>query len=189
MTDQELAQLVMLICSSWRTMGELDDADRIVARRQLSELDFAAATSAVDLLAREKPEWFPGWGAVAAKAIELTNPVDDEALALAEVQQAFASIGRYGIPVWSTPAIAETVRALGGWVRCCDMAAEHFPRQFNQLYSRCAGRARQQALLPASARHLLDGLRLKEVGEGLAPVASLPYATRGTSNPQGVEDD
>lgn len=180
MTNDDLARVVTLVCASWRNLGELDDADRLVARRQLGDLDRDAVVAAVDVLARER-EWFPGWGMLAAKAVEMSNPVGDESEALAEVQRAFSTIGRYGRPVWSSPAVAETVAALGGWSRCCDMAAEHFPRQFSALYARCAGRARRDALMPPSARALVAataaGLRLEPASKNRA----LPPATSTAS--------
>jgi hypothetical protein len=163
-----VAEVLALVLECWPNF-EITEMQHKIMHRQLDEFPQSVVVAAVDALSREQPNFFPGWGAVAKRAIELSSPpVVNATDALDEVMSEIARCGSYGTPRITNEATNVVIRALGGWRAVCMMSAEHLPHQFNSLYKPVAERVAQERALPASARAVIErasGLAGLETGE------------------------
>ncbi len=102
--------------------------------------------------------------------------VPDLDQAYAEVLEAVRRIGYTGSPEWSHPAVAQAVRAVGGWRAICESDNEPALRaHFAQMYRSASARITRESevVAPAISR------RLAEVGDGrIDPMAVLEQVSR-----------
>jgi hypothetical protein len=91
------------------------------------------------------------------------TPLADEAWA--EVARAFGTHGRPRTPDWSTPTVADTVAALGGWQRLCGSDPAGLRIQFVRTYAQLAQRAQREALTAPALGELFVGRHLDELEE------------------------
>lgn len=89
---------------------------------------------------RERSQWLPSIAEIRASAVSLmrqASPADqDWNEAYAELQRLIGSVGYIGKPEFANPALAETVRTLGGWQSVCwneDLEGV-FRGQFRDVY-------------------------------------------------------
>jgi hypothetical protein len=90
---------------------------------------------------RERSQWLPSIAEIRASAVSLmrqSSPADqDWNEAWAELQRQILRVGYIGVPEWTNPALAETVKTLGGWrAVCMNEDPEGVARaQFRDVYS------------------------------------------------------
>lgn len=113
----------------------------------VGDLDAGAIKAA--LLTLSSAEWFPPLGTVRERAELLiaeangVGRIPDVDEAWAEVMQTIHRTGRYGVPVWSHPAIRSTVAALD-WLEICNCTDLGVMRgQFARFYEAAKTRARR----------------------------------------------
>jgi hypothetical protein len=89
---------------------------------------------------RERSQWLPSIAEIRASAVSLmrqASPADqDWNEAYAELQRLIGSVGYVNKPNFTNPALAETVRTLGGWQAVCwneDLEGV-FRGQFRDVY-------------------------------------------------------
>lgn len=138
--------------------------------RLLGDLDPRALVSAIDELAITHSDFPPGPGAFRKRAIELSSPAVPSAdQALAEVYQQLASVGSYGTPTWSHPAVGNAVDAMGGWRYLCGSEDQMADRaHFLKLYGSIETRHTAEALMPPSVAALLNRQVDLSAGRALA---------------------
>lgn len=90
---------------------------------------------------RERSQWLPSIAEIRASAVSLmrqASPADqDWNEAYAELQTAIRRYGYVTVPEWTNPALAETVKTLGGWQAVCfneDLEGV-FRAQFREVYA------------------------------------------------------
>lgn len=138
----------------------------------LADLEFDATVAAVRQMAAEGREFAPNPGQVRAATVEFTGAATSEGVpsqdrALAEVYEQIRRVGSYGTPEWSHPAIADAVKALGGWMAACmDENPEAYRAHFLRVYASVAQRRVRQAVMPPSVAEALSGFvrRIEPLG-------------------------
>lgn len=114
---------------------------------------------------------------LALSLIERSNGDKSADEAWAEVLNALQQIGYYGVPEWSSEAIAETMKSFGRWKDFCIVEIDQLPTvraQFLRIYE--AQRARRHD----------SNLMLPEVKERIAQIAE--SKRHALNSPQGEYD-
>jgi hypothetical protein len=89
---------------------------------------------------RERSQWLPSIAEIRTSAVSLmrqASPADqDWNEAYAELQRLILAVGYTGKPEFTNPALAETVRTLGGWQQVCwnEDPEGVFRGQFRDVY-------------------------------------------------------
>lgn len=139
----------------------------------VADLDGRLVLAAVHTLAAEGREFPPPPGVIRSRAVELASAdtAPDVDQAWAEVRGAMATVGSWGVPELSHPAVAATVDAMG-WKTLCRSEDQMADRaHFLRLYGAATARARRSSMMPPAVAEL--------VASTILP-ASAPGATVST---------
>lgn len=140
---------------------------------------------------RERSQWLPSIAEIRASAVSLMRQAspaaDDWNDAYAELQRQILRTGYTGIPEWSNPALAQTVKTMGGWWAVCqnDDPEGVFRAQFRDTYQIVIGRMERNVQQSSAVRDFIasmttDGLaalpepRAADVIAGVAARLSSP---------------
>ena len=87
--------------------------------------------------------------------------------AYAELQKAIRQIGYMGKPEWSNPALAETVKTLGGWQAVCfnEDPEGVFRAQFREVYAIVIGRMERKVTQSPEVRAFIASMQAPQNGQ------------------------
>lgn len=138
---------------------------------------------------RERSQWLPSIAEIRASAVSLmrqSSPSDqDWNEAYAELQLQIRRLGYVGAPEWTNPALAETVRTLGGWVAVCfnEDPEGVFRKQFKDVYEVVIERMERKVTQSPEVRGFIDSMRIPaerqlEAGDATDLIKRLAEAKR-----------
>ena len=139
---------------------------------------------------RERSVWPPSIAEIRASAVSLmrqASPADqDWNEAYAELQRLILSVGYTGKPDFANPALAETVRTLGGWQQVCWNEDKEgvFRGQFRDVYQVVIARMERKVQQSATVREFIAAMtppangQLPEPGEAQDMIKRLAEAKR-----------
>lgn len=136
----------------------------------LSDLDDTLLTMAVKNHI-ERSQWLPSIAEIRASAVSLmrqASPADqDWNEAYAELQKAIRQIGYMGKPEWTNPALAETVKTLGGWQAVCfnEDPEGVFRAQFREVYAIVIGRMERKVTQSPEVRAFIASMTAPANGQ------------------------
>ena len=136
----------------------------------LSDLDDTLLTMAVKNHI-ERSQWLPSIAEIRASAVSLmrqASPADqDWNEAYAELQKAIRQIGYMGKPEWTNPALAETVKTLGGWQAVCfnEDPEGVFRAQFREVYAIVIGRMERKVTQSPEVRAFIASMQAPQNGQ------------------------
>lgn len=113
---------------------------------------------------RERSQWLPSIAEIRASAVSLMRQAspaaDDWNDAYAELQRQILRIGYTGIPEWSNPALAQTVKTMGGWWAVCqnDDPEGVFRAQFRDTYQIVIGRMERNVQQSSAVRDFIASM-------------------------------
>lgn len=155
----------------------------------LSDLDDTLLTMAVKNHI-ERSQWLPSIAEIRASAVSLmrqASPADqDWNEAYAELQRLVLAVGYTGKPEFTNPALAETVRTLGGWQQVCwnEDPEGVFRGQFRDVYQVVIGRMERKVQQSSTVREFIAAMTpqenrlLPEPGEAQGIIKRLAEAKR-----------
>jgi hypothetical protein len=114
----------------------------------------------------ERSQWLPSIAEIRASAVSLmrqSSPADqDWNEAYAEMQRQILRVGYVGVPEWTNPALAETVKTLGGWRSVCmNEDPEGVARaQFRDVYQIVIGRMERKVTQSPEVRGFIESMRI-----------------------------
>ena len=151
----------------------------------------------------ERSQWLPSIAEIRASAVSLmrqASPADqDWNEAYAEMQLQIRRVGYVGISEWSeaegkfvsrppeftNPALAETVKALGGWKAVCmnEDPEGVFRAQFRDVYAVVIGRMERKVTQSPEVRGFIESMRIPadrqlEAGDAVDLIKRLAEAKR-----------
>lgn len=112
----------------------------------------------------ERSQWLPSIAEIRASAVSLmrqASPADqDWNEAYAELQRKISSVGYIGKPEFANPALAETVRTLGGWREVCGNEDPEgvFRAQFRDVYQVVIARMERKVTQSATVREFIAAM-------------------------------
>ena len=127
---------------------------------------------------RERSQWLPSIAEIRASAVSLmrqASPADqDWNEAYAELQRLILSVGYIGKPDFANPALAETVRTLGGWQQVCwnEDPEGVFRGQFRDVYQVVIARMERKVTQSPSVREFVAAMTPPANGQITAPDAN-----------------
>ena len=138
---------------------------------------------------RERSQWLPSIAEIRASAVSLmrqASPADqDWNEAWAELQRQILRVGYVGVPEWTNPALAETVKTLGGWrAVCMNEDPEGVARaQFRDVYQIVIGRMERKVTQSPEVRGFIESMRIPadrqlEAGDAVDLIKQLAEAKR-----------
>lgn len=138
---------------------------------------------------RERSQWLPSIAEIRASAVSLmrqASPADqDWNEAWAEMQRQILRVGYVGVPEWTNPALAETVKTLGGWQAVCfNEDPEGVARaQFRETYQIVIGRMERKVTQSPEVRGFIESMRIPadrqlEAGDAVDLIKRLAEAKR-----------
>ena len=114
---------------------------------------------------RERSQWLPSIAEIRASAVSLmrqASPADqDWNDAYAELKRSILSVGYdRPVPEWSNPALAQTVKTLGGWRAVChnDDPEGVFRAQFRDTYNIVIARMERGVQQSATVREFIGAM-------------------------------
>lgn len=131
----------------------------------LSDLDDTLLTMAIKNHI-ERSQWLPSIAEIRASAVSLmrqASPADQGwNEAYAELQLQIRRLGYVGAPEWTNPALAETVRTLGGWQAVCfnEDPEGVFRKQFKDVYEVVIERMERKVTQSPEVRSFIDSMRI-----------------------------
>lgn len=141
------AEMIAGMVDVWlEHLGDLDDALLAVAVKNHIE----------------RSQWLPSIAEIRASAVSLmrqASPADqDWNEAYAELQRQIGLVGYTGKPDFANPALAETVRTLGGWQQVCwnEDPEGVFRGQFRDVYQVVIGRMERKVTQSAAVRQFVE---------------------------------
>lgn len=154
----------------------------------LSDLDDTLLTMAIKNHI-ERSQWIPSIAEIRASAVSLmrqASPADqDWNEAWAEMQRQILRVGYIGVPEWTNPALAETVKTLGGWrAVCMNEDPEGVARaQFRDVYQIVIGRMERKVTQSPEVRGFIENMRIPadrqlEAGDAVDLIKRLAEAKR-----------
>lgn len=165
MNTNETIALLWLVKAHWSRF-EVFGAEQLPLQAGawldiLGDIELAEARGAVANLAVSGREFPPTAGQVRLEALRLregpAGPDPDRALA--EVVGEIRRVGYVGEPVFTHPAIRETVAALGGWKDvCASENPEAFRAHFLRIYGTALARHERETNTPPVLTELTEGL-------------------------------
>lgn len=114
----------------------------------------------------ERSQWLPSIAEIRASAVSLmrqASPADqDWNEAWSELQRQILRVGYVGVPEWTNPALAETVKTLGGWwAACMNEDPEGVARaQFRDVYQIVIGRMERKVTQSPEVRGFIESMRI-----------------------------
>lgn len=163
--DQCLAALAVVYPQHFKQYGKTADFARELYHKIWRDIDGALLEAATNQWLSTARPFHPSPGELrdlALTLIERGNGDKSADEAWAEVLQQMQHPGYYGVPTWSSAAIAETMKSFGRWKDFCIIELDQLPTvraQFLRIYE--AQRARRHD----------DRLMLLEVKERIAQIA------------------
>ena len=144
---------------------------------------------------RERSQWLPSIAEIRASAVSLmrqASPADqDWNGAYAELQKQIRQIGWVGNldywpkPEWTNPALAETVKELGGWAAVCNNEDPEgvFRAHFRDVYAIVISRMERKVTQSPEVRGFIDSMRIPadrqlEAGDAVDLIKRLAEAKR-----------
>jgi hypothetical protein len=130
----------------------------------LSDMDDGLLTAAVKNHI-ERSQWLPSIAEIRASAVSLmrqASPADqDWNEAYAELQRQIGLVGYIGKPDFANPALAETVRTLGGWQQVCwnEDPEGVFRGQFRDVYQVVISRMERKVQQSGAVRQFIEAMR------------------------------
>lgn len=127
----------------------------------LGDLDVTAVRAAMVSLGGE---FCPALDRLRVEALRLADPdagMPSFGDAWAEVKQEISRVGSYGQPEWSHPAIANAVRAVGGWKTLCMMEIRDegvWIGHWRRVYGDAVEHHQRDTTMPPSVASLVSGL-------------------------------
>jgi len=124
---------------------------------------------------RERSQWLPSIAEIRASAVSLmrqASPADqDWNEAYAELQRLISSVGYIGKPEFANPALAETVRTLGGWQQVCwnEDPEGVFRGQFRDVYQVVIARMERKVQQSSAVRDFIAAMTSPSNGQLPAP--------------------
>ena len=121
-------------------------------------------TSCRNYRERSGSDWLPSISQIRASAVSLmrqASPADqDWNEAYAELQRKISSVGYIGKPEFANPALAETVRTLGGWREVCGNEDPEgvFRAQFRDVYQVVIARMERKVTQSATVREFIAAM-------------------------------
>jgi hypothetical protein len=143
------AQIVDMLDVWQEDLADLDDALLVAACRNH----------------RERSIWLPSVAEIRASAVSLmrqSSPADqDWNEAYAELQRQIGLVGYIGKPNFANPALAETVRTLGGWQQVCwnEDPEGVFRGQFRDVYQVVISRMERKVQQSGAVRQFIEAMR------------------------------
>lgn len=116
----------------------------------------------------ERSQWLPSIAEIRASAVSLmrqASPADqDWNEAYAELQRLVLAVGYTGKPEFTNPALAETVRTLGGWQQVCwnEDPEGVFRGQFRDVYQVVIGRMERKVQQSSTVREFIAAMTPQE---------------------------
>jgi hypothetical protein len=138
-----------------------------VWQEHLGDLDDALLVAAVKNHI-ERSQWLPSIAEIRASAVSLmrqASPADqDWNEAYAELQRLVLAVGYTGKPEFTNPALAETVRTLGGWQQVCwnEDPEGVFRGQFRDVYQVVIGRMERKVQQSSTVREFIAAMTPQE---------------------------
>jgi hypothetical protein len=136
---------------------------------------------------RERSQWLPSIAEIRASAVSLmrqASPADqDWNEAYAELQRLIGSVGYTSKPDFANPALAETVRTLGGWQQVCwnEDPEGVFRSQFRDVYQVVIARMERKVQQSATVREFVTAMTANQAPQLPAgDVAALVAQTAAT---------
>ena len=114
----------------------------------------------------ERSQWLPSIAEIRASAVSLmrqASPADqDWNEAYAELQKAIRRYGYVTVPEWTNPALAETVKTLGGWQAVClnEDPEGVFRAQFREVYAVVIAKMERKVTQSPEVREFIDSMRI-----------------------------
>lgn len=119
----------------------------------------------------ERSQWLPSIAEIRASAVSLVrqaSPADqDWNEAYADLQKQILQIGYTGIPEWRNPALAETVKTLGGWMAVCfnEDPEGVFRKQFKDVYEVVISRMERKVTQSPAVREFISSMQVPANGQ------------------------
>jgi hypothetical protein len=160
MTESEAAELIAILKSAYPRQ-HIDAGTMSIYALMLRDLDRAEVREVVIAYISNEP-FFPTIADIRKRVIGARLGLPDRDQAWKEVIDQIHRIGAYGVPVFSCPAIAEAVEAMG-WQNLCrstNIAVER--AQFRDLYNG----VHQRHVRTANVARLLVGTSKAKLLEG-----------------------
>lgn len=175
MKKSEVTELVAILSATF-TRPPMAEKTCQVYENMLADLERQAAHRAVSRLINTS-KWLPTIAEIRAAAVELEHGARRAgAEAWGDVNEAIRKFGRYGVPEFSDPLVAECVRSFG-WLSLCDSTNDTADRaRFIELYESLAERSRRDQVAgsslalpivkPERRLHAVPGFA--QIGKGVA---------------------
>lgn len=144
------------------------DAQQVASMLEVWQEDLADLPDDLLIVAcrnhRERSQWLPSIAEIRASAVSLmrqASPADqDWNEAYAELQRLISSQGYTSKPEFANPALAETVRTLGGWREVCGNEDPEgvFRAQFRDVYQVVIARMERKVTQSATVREFIAAM-------------------------------
>jgi hypothetical protein len=160
------AQIVDMLDVWQESLADIEDALLVMALRNH----------------RDQSQWLPAISEIRASAMSLmrqASPADqDWNEAYAELQRQIGLVGYIGKPNFANPALAETVRTLGGWQQVCwnEDPEGVFRGQFRDVYQVVISRMERKVQQSGAVRQFIDAMKADQApalpsGDAMALIA------------------
>ena len=134
MEQREAASVVAVIAAAYPQWPASKETVAVYADA-LADLDHAGVVAAVRDIILTDDRW-PTIATIRRRVgARLGTLAPTPAQAWGEITRQADEVGRTGIPVWSHPAVAETVRAIGWYDICMSSNPETLRAQFQRMYA------------------------------------------------------
>lgn len=113
---------------------------------------------------RERSQWLPSIAEIRSSAVSLMRQAspanDDWNDAYAELQRTIRQVGYTGTPEWTNPALAQTVKTLGGWWAVCQNEDPEgvFRAQFRDTYTIVIARMESKVQQSSTVREFIGSM-------------------------------
>ncbi len=161
MSDRTIVRLLQKLFSAY---GQAHDTARAsVYVEYLADLPVEDVAEAVARACQTGGRFLPTISELRAYVAESRCELAPVEIAWTEVLRQVRLVGRYRVPRWSSPAVAEAVEAIG-WQAICDATNQDVTRAH---FARAYGATRRRALESEQVgRQLLGGGKRLELGGG-----------------------
>lgn len=167
-TPSEISTELRRILAAYPQHAARLPAQSLAAMLEVWQSDLADLPA--DLLAmacrnhRERSQWLPSIAEIRSSAVSLmrqASPADqDWNDAYAELQHQIRRVGYTGTPEWTNPALAQTVKTMGGWWAVCQNEDPEgvFRAQFRDTYTIVIARMESKVQQSATVRGFIGSM-------------------------------
>lgn len=167
-TPSEISAELRRILAAYPQHAARLEPQSVTAMLEVWQSDLADLPA--DLLAmacrnhRERSQWLPSIAEIRSSAVSLmrqASPADqDWNDAYAELQRQILRIGYTGTPEWNNPALAQTVKTMGGWWSVCQNEDPEgvFRAQFRDTYNIVIARMEQKVQQSSMVREFIGAM-------------------------------